>query len=154
MCVLDQAHLGFNPVSDNIRLISCMLWTIASYVRLSCIKLKRNLLYLFIYLSRIDTTILDCIYCELTKKFYILDIMCWRQQPLYDCDVSLHTCAHSRLFSNVSLYLMIQSWLVIFPGTHMYPKRSGTRAVIRVFGYPFLTGTRIPVKSGYRFNFF
>lgn len=31
-------------------------------------------------------TVLDCIYCEIEKTFYILDIMCWNQHPVYDCE--------------------------------------------------------------------
>ncbi|XP_061629405.1 snurportin-1 [Phyllopteryx taeniolatus] len=32
-----------------------------------------------------DYTILDCIYSEVDRTFYILDIMCWRGHPVYDC---------------------------------------------------------------------
>ncbi|XP_077425600.1 snurportin-1 [Vanacampus margaritifer] len=32
-----------------------------------------------------DYTILDCIYSELDRTFYILDVMCWRGHPVYDC---------------------------------------------------------------------
>ncbi|XP_069480661.1 snurportin-1 [Ambystoma mexicanum] len=32
-----------------------------------------------------DYTILDCIFCEITRTFYILDVMCWRGHPVYDC---------------------------------------------------------------------
>ncbi|KAG8440286.1 hypothetical protein GDO86_006157 [Hymenochirus boettgeri] len=32
-----------------------------------------------------DYTILDCIYNEETRTYYILDVMCWRGHPVYDC---------------------------------------------------------------------
>ncbi|XP_031419627.1 snurportin-1 [Clupea harengus] len=32
-----------------------------------------------------DYTILDCIFSEVDRTFYILDVMCWRGHPLYDC---------------------------------------------------------------------
>ncbi|TNN00403.1 hypothetical protein fugu_011649 [Takifugu bimaculatus] len=36
-----------------------------------------------------DYTILDCIYSEVDRTFYILDVMCWRGHPVYDCAVRL-----------------------------------------------------------------
>nr|XP_006629140.1 PREDICTED: snurportin-1 [Lepisosteus oculatus]XP_015198877.1 PREDICTED: snurportin-1 [Lepisosteus oculatus]XP_015198878.1 PREDICTED: snurportin-1 [Lepisosteus oculatus] len=32
-----------------------------------------------------DYTILDCIFSEVDRTFYILDVMCWRGHPVYDC---------------------------------------------------------------------
>ncbi|TRZ01545.1 hypothetical protein DNTS_021819 [Danionella cerebrum] len=32
-----------------------------------------------------DYSILDCIYSELDRTYYILDVMCWRGHPVYDC---------------------------------------------------------------------
>ncbi|XP_053128621.1 snurportin-1 [Hemicordylus capensis] len=32
-----------------------------------------------------DYTILDCIYNEAKQTYYILDVMCWRGHPVYDC---------------------------------------------------------------------
>ncbi|XP_043933169.1 snurportin-1 [Protopterus annectens] len=32
-----------------------------------------------------DYTILDCVYNELNRTYYILDVMCWRGHPVYDC---------------------------------------------------------------------
>lgn len=36
-----------------------------------------------------DYTILDCIYSEVDRTYYILDVMCWRGHPVYDCPVRL-----------------------------------------------------------------
>lgn len=36
-----------------------------------------------------DYTILDCIYSEVDRTYYILDVMCWRGHPVYDCAVRL-----------------------------------------------------------------
>lgn len=38
---------------------------------------------------RSDYTILDCIYSEVDRTYYILDVMCWRGHPVYDCPVRL-----------------------------------------------------------------
>ncbi|XP_023678564.2 snurportin-1 [Paramormyrops kingsleyae] len=32
-----------------------------------------------------DYTILDCIFSEVDRTYYILDVMCWRGHPVYDC---------------------------------------------------------------------
>ncbi|KAK3526428.1 hypothetical protein QTP70_025460 [Hemibagrus guttatus] len=32
-----------------------------------------------------DYTILDCVYSEVDRTYYILDVMCWRGHPVYDC---------------------------------------------------------------------
>uniref|UniRef100_A0A672HJD8 Snurportin-1 n=1 Tax=Salarias fasciatus TaxID=181472 RepID=A0A672HJD8_SALFA len=32
-----------------------------------------------------DYTILDCIYSEVDRTYFILDVMCWRGHPVYDC---------------------------------------------------------------------
>lgn len=37
-------------------------------------------------MSSTGYTLLDCIFSEVEKTFYILDIMCWNQHPVYDCD--------------------------------------------------------------------
>lgn len=40
-------------------------------------------------LSTADYTILDCIYSEVDRTYYILDVMCWRGHSVYDCPVRL-----------------------------------------------------------------
>lgn len=40
--------------------------------------------------SHLDSTVLDCIYSEVNKTFYILDIMNWKTFPLYGSEVN--TC--------------------------------------------------------------
>ncbi|XP_072881033.1 snurportin-1 [Hemitrygon akajei] len=32
-----------------------------------------------------DYTILDCIYSDVERTFFVLDVMCWRGHPVYDC---------------------------------------------------------------------
>lgn len=39
------------------------------------------------FLMSIDYTILDCIYSEVNQTYYVLDVMCWRGHPFYDCQV-------------------------------------------------------------------
>lgn len=36
-----------------------------------------------------DYTILDCIYSEVNQTYYVLDVMCWRGHPFYDCQVGI-----------------------------------------------------------------
>ncbi|CAG8547541.1 2646_t:CDS:2 [Paraglomus occultum] len=33
-----------------------------------------------------DYCILDCIFDQTTSTFYVLDLMCWKGHPIYDCD--------------------------------------------------------------------
>lgn len=33
-----------------------------------------------------DSTILDCVYSEVNRTYYVLDVMCWRSQPVYDSE--------------------------------------------------------------------
>ncbi len=42
-----------------------------------------------LYVLPADYTILDCIYSEVDRTYYILDVMCWRGHPVYDCPVRL-----------------------------------------------------------------
>lgn len=42
-----------------------------------------------LYVLCADYTILDCIYSEVDRTYYILDVMCWRGHPVYDCPVRL-----------------------------------------------------------------
>lgn len=44
---------------------------------------------LYLYVPHADYTILDCIYSEVDRTYYILDVMCWRGHPVYDCPVRL-----------------------------------------------------------------
>ncbi len=41
----------------------------------------------FLSVTHADYTILDCIYSEVDRTYYILDVMCWRGHPVYDCPV-------------------------------------------------------------------
>ncbi|XP_036205550.1 snurportin-1 isoform X2 [Myotis myotis] len=45
-----------------------------------------------------DYTILDCIYSEAKQTYYILDVMCWRGHPFYDCQTDFRFYwMHSKL---------------------------------------------------------
>ena len=35
----------------------------------------------------LEYTILDCIYSEINRTYYVLDVMCWRGHPVYDSEV-------------------------------------------------------------------
>ena len=45
-------------------------------------------MYSFYDSKQNDYTILDCIYHEMSDTFYVLDLMCWKQQPFYDAPTS------------------------------------------------------------------
>ncbi|KAG9461868.1 hypothetical protein GDO78_015510, partial [Eleutherodactylus coqui] len=53
-----------------------------------------------------DYTILDCIYNEEARTYYVLDVMCWRGHPVYDCQVSvcIHDCENLLLEKNKPLW--------------------------------------------------
>lgn len=55
-----------------------------TFTNTCCISLTSPL-----YVLYADYTILDCIYSEVDRTYYILDIMCWRGHPVYDCPVRL-----------------------------------------------------------------
>lgn len=38
-----------------------------------------------------DYSILDCIYHEGSRKFYVLDLLCWRGHPVYDSDTEFRS---------------------------------------------------------------
>ena len=40
-----------------------------------------------IFVLAVDYSILDCIYHEQSRTFYVLDVMCWRGHPVYDSEV-------------------------------------------------------------------
>uniref|UniRef100_A0A2K6A6H3 Snurportin-1 n=1 Tax=Mandrillus leucophaeus TaxID=9568 RepID=A0A2K6A6H3_MANLE len=45
-----------------------------------------------------DYTILDCIYSEVNQTYYVLDVMCWRGHPFYDCQTDFRFYwMHSKL---------------------------------------------------------
>ncbi|XP_038623474.1 snurportin-1-like isoform X2 [Tachyglossus aculeatus] len=45
-----------------------------------------------------DFTILDCIYSEVNQTYYVLDVMCWRGHPVYDCQTDFRFYwVHSKL---------------------------------------------------------
>jgi len=52
-----------------------------------------------------DYCILDCIYDQTKFTYYVLDLMCWKGHPIYDCDTE---------FRLVQLYFLNLSLLVTF----------------------------------------
>lgn len=42
--------------------------------------------------SFLDLVILDSIWCGSLQKFYVFDVMNWRQQPFYDAEVTRAVC--------------------------------------------------------------
>ena len=38
-----------------------------------------------------DSTVLDCVYNELEKTYYVLDLMCWNGHSVYDTEVCYHS---------------------------------------------------------------
>lgn len=50
--------------------------------------LSLNSVLTFFFVS-VDYTILDCIYSEVNQTYYVLDVMCWRGHPFYDCQVRI-----------------------------------------------------------------
>lgn len=58
-----------------------------------------------------DYTILDCIYSEVNQTYYVLDVMCWRGHPFYDCQVSSAAPFMSSLFFPLLLGKWLSGWV-------------------------------------------
>lgn len=80
-----------------------------------------------LYVSSADYTILDCIYSEVDRTYYILDVMCWRGHPVYDCPVRpafnltaiqgcLSNCLSSKVWATDVLFCHVATshWLRIW----------------------------------------
>jgi hypothetical protein len=57
--------------------------------RKCCVAVEDVLIPAFLFILRLETTLLDCIYREVDKTFCVLDIMNWMTHPLYDSEVLL-----------------------------------------------------------------
>lgn len=84
--------------------------------------------------SHADYTILDCIYSEVDRTYYILDVMCWRGHPVYDCPVTLASnppaiqeclsnCLSSKVWATDVLFFFSDCpfhWLKIWKGVFLF----------------------------------
>lgn len=60
-----------------------------------------------------EYTILDCIYSEVNQTYYVLDVMCWRGHPFYDCQVRIDTpLMFFSVFSSPGKWLSMWLWYV------------------------------------------
>ena len=62
-------------------------------------KLKYDPFFLFSLLA--DNAILDCIYVEVLKTYFVLDLMCWKNHPVYDSEVCTLQASRGNLFNLV-----------------------------------------------------
>lgn len=45
--------------------------------------------YIFLATKQHVYSLLDCIYNELDKTYYVLDVMCWNSHPCFDSEVNI-----------------------------------------------------------------
>ena len=57
-------------------------------------------------LSKQDVTVLDCIYSESTRTYYLLDCLCWKNHPIVDSEV-FSTLFLFELFRQNNLILIV-----------------------------------------------
>ncbi|KAF1520186.1 Snurportin-1, partial [Eudyptes sclateri] len=82
--------------------------------------------------------ILDCIYNEAKQTYYILDVMCWRGHPVYDCQVlnlPLLPCppfCHAVVSSNLLLLFQFK-----FVGLQNFPCSSDSLCKVLAMDFPF-----------------
>jgi len=50
-----------------------------------------------------DNSVLDCIYSDVNRTYYVLDLMCWSSYPIYDSEVGI-----------IQLYLLVFHYIELF----------------------------------------
>ena len=65
-------------------------------INFQLLELKKLLMQTASTLFDSDNAILDCIYHEVEKTFYVLDVMNWKNHPVYDSEV----CSSLKLTSS------------------------------------------------------
>ena len=50
-----------------------------------------------------DNSVLDCIYSEVDRTYYVLDLMCWASYPIYDSEVLLFFLLNTKTYQFTKL---------------------------------------------------
>ncbi|XP_075620395.1 snurportin-1 isoform X2 [Balearica regulorum gibbericeps] len=97
--------------------------------------------------------ILDCIYNEAKQTYYILDVMCWRGHPVYDCQTDFR---FFWLFSKIqeeeglgekSRINPVDGLLFYHKQTHYTPGSTPLVGWLRPYMVPEILGLAVPVNA-------
>ncbi|XP_014800264.1 PREDICTED: snurportin-1 isoform X2 [Calidris pugnax] len=97
--------------------------------------------------------ILDCIYSEVKQTYYILDVMCWRGHPVYDCQTDFR---FFWLFSKIqeeeglgekSRINPVDGLLFYHKQTHYTPGSTPLVGWLRPYMVPEILGLSVPVTA-------
>ncbi|ERE75100.1 snurportin-1 [Cricetulus griseus] len=83
-------------------------------------------------------TILDCIYSEVNQTYYVLDVMCWRGHPFYDCQTDFRFYwMHSKLPEEEGLGEKTKINPFKFVGLKNYPCTPESLCKVLSMDFPF-----------------
>ncbi|KAJ6664155.1 hypothetical protein lerEdw1_008370 [Lerista edwardsae] len=83
-------------------------------------------------------TILDCIYSEAQQTYYILDVMCWRGHPVYDCQTDFRFFwLHSKIQEEEGLGEKSRINPFRFVGLQNYSCASSSLCEVLTTNFPF-----------------
>ncbi|XP_019388885.1 PREDICTED: snurportin-1 isoform X1 [Crocodylus porosus] len=85
-----------------------------------------------------EYTILDCIYSEVKQTYYILDVMCWRGHPVYDCQTDFRFFwIHSKIQEEEGLGEKSRINPFKFVGLQSFPCTSESLCEVLAMDFPF-----------------
>uniref|UniRef100_A0A452ITQ4 Snurportin-1 n=1 Tax=Gopherus agassizii TaxID=38772 RepID=A0A452ITQ4_9SAUR len=85
-----------------------------------------------------DYTILDCIYSEVNQTYYILDVMCWRGHPVYDCQTDFRFYwLHSKIQEEEGLAEKSRINPFKFVGLQSFPCTPESLCEVLAMDFPF-----------------
>ncbi|XP_055984740.1 snurportin-1 [Sorex fumeus] len=85
-----------------------------------------------------DYTILDCIYSEVSQTYYVLDVMCWRGHPFYDCQTDFRFYwMHSKLPEEEELGQKTKLNPFKFVGLQNFPCTPESLCTVLAMDFPF-----------------
>uniref|UniRef100_A0A8C5WTX3 Snurportin-1 n=1 Tax=Laticauda laticaudata TaxID=8630 RepID=A0A8C5WTX3_LATLA len=85
-----------------------------------------------------EYTILDCIYNEVQQTYYILDVMCWRGHPVYDCQTDFRFYwLHSKMEEETDLSEKSRLNPYRFMGLKSYSCNPASLCEVLAMTFPF-----------------
>ncbi|XP_064524554.1 snurportin-1 isoform X2 [Pseudopipra pipra] len=95
-------------------------------------------------------TILDCIYNEAQRTYYILDVMCWRGHPVYDCQTDFRffwlssKIQEEKGLGETSRINPVDGLLFYHRQTHYTPGSTPLVGWLRPYMVPEILGLTVP----------
>ncbi|XP_015676243.1 snurportin-1 [Protobothrops mucrosquamatus] len=85
-----------------------------------------------------EYTILDCIYSEVQQTYYVLDVMCWRGHPVYDCQTDFRFYwLHSKMEEEMVLSEKSRLNPYRFVGLKSYSCNAASLCEVLAMTFPF-----------------